>query len=220
METVIGFTAIAVAILIGLGALGVGIGMGLLGGRFLEGAAQERLSGAKHVGKPPRAGQSQRLGTAFVLADRRLGGAHVAQLEQCVDAPAEPRDCAQRVSGFVRQANDLVGQRQAFAHAVGLPELVVARVQRVGQRAAIAALARGFDRLRLTVSVGNDGAQALYRGLGYREAGIPPKRVLGTIRIRTGTIEVDDILLTCSARELTRGGSSGRRRRTTHPRRG
>ena len=38
METVIGFTAIAVALLIGLGALGVGIGMGLLGGRFLEGA--------------------------------------------------------------------------------------------------------------------------------------------------------------------------------------
>ena len=40
METVIGFTAIAVALLIGLGALGVGIGMGLLGGRFLEGAAR------------------------------------------------------------------------------------------------------------------------------------------------------------------------------------
>ncbi len=41
METVIGFTAIAVAILIGLGALGVGIGMGLLGGRFLEGCARQ-----------------------------------------------------------------------------------------------------------------------------------------------------------------------------------
>jgi F-type H+-transporting ATPase subunit c len=34
-------TAIAVALLIGLGALGVGIGMGLLGGRFLEGAARQ-----------------------------------------------------------------------------------------------------------------------------------------------------------------------------------
>ena len=41
METVIGFTAIAVAILIGFGALGVGVGMGLLGGRFLEGAARQ-----------------------------------------------------------------------------------------------------------------------------------------------------------------------------------
>ena len=41
METVIGMTALAVALLIGLGALGVGIGMGLLGGRFLEGAARQ-----------------------------------------------------------------------------------------------------------------------------------------------------------------------------------
>ncbi len=41
METVIGYTALAVALLIGLGALGVGIGMGLLGGRFLEVAARQ-----------------------------------------------------------------------------------------------------------------------------------------------------------------------------------
>ena len=41
METVIGNTALAVALLIGLGALGVGIGMGLLGGKFLEGAARQ-----------------------------------------------------------------------------------------------------------------------------------------------------------------------------------
>jgi F-type H+-transporting ATPase subunit c len=41
METVIGMTAISVALLIGFGALGVGIGMGLLGGRFLEGAARQ-----------------------------------------------------------------------------------------------------------------------------------------------------------------------------------
>ena len=41
METVVGFTAIAVALLIGLAALGIGIGMGILGGRFLEGAARQ-----------------------------------------------------------------------------------------------------------------------------------------------------------------------------------
>ena len=41
MEIVIGLTAIAVALLIGLGALGVGLSMGLLGGRFLEGAARK-----------------------------------------------------------------------------------------------------------------------------------------------------------------------------------
>ena len=41
METVIGFTALAISILIGMGAMGVAIGMGLLGGKFLEGAARQ-----------------------------------------------------------------------------------------------------------------------------------------------------------------------------------
>ena len=41
MEIVIGLTAVSVALLIGFGALGVGVGMGLLGGRFLEGAARQ-----------------------------------------------------------------------------------------------------------------------------------------------------------------------------------
>lgn len=59
-----------------------------------------------------------------------------------------------------------------------------------------AVVARGFDRLRLSVSVDNDAAHALYRQLGYGDAGIPPRRVQGTIRIRTGPIEVDDTLLT------------------------
>lgn len=36
-----GMTAIAVAILIGFGALGTAIGLGILGGRFLEGAARQ-----------------------------------------------------------------------------------------------------------------------------------------------------------------------------------
>jgi len=41
METVIAFTALSVAIILGCGALAVGLGMGLLGGRFLEGAARQ-----------------------------------------------------------------------------------------------------------------------------------------------------------------------------------
>jgi len=36
-----GLTAVAVALLIGLGALGTAIGFGLLGGKFLEGAARQ-----------------------------------------------------------------------------------------------------------------------------------------------------------------------------------
>ena len=41
MDFVVGMNLIAVAMLIGSGAIGAGIGMGLLGGRFLEGAARQ-----------------------------------------------------------------------------------------------------------------------------------------------------------------------------------
>ena len=40
------------------------------------------------------------------------------------------------------------------------------------------------------------GAQALYRSLGYVDTGLPPRRVTGTIVIRSGPLEVDDTLLT------------------------
>jgi ribosomal protein S18 acetylase RimI-like enzyme len=86
------------------------------------------------------------------------------------------------------------------------PELqdveVRAEHRRRGVATALAAAAedeagaRGFDRLTLSVSVKNDAAQTLYHGLGYRDAGVPPRRVQGTIQIRTGPIEVDDTLLT------------------------
>jgi GNAT superfamily N-acetyltransferase len=57
-------------------------------------------------------------------------------------------------------------------------------------------IGRGFNRLRLAVSVDDEAAQTLYRGLGFRDVGIPPRRVQGTIQIRTGPLEVDDTLLT------------------------
>ena len=40
-DLILGMTAIAASILIGMGALGTAIGFGLLGGRFLEGAARQ-----------------------------------------------------------------------------------------------------------------------------------------------------------------------------------
>jgi ribosomal protein S18 acetylase RimI-like enzyme len=62
------------------------------------------------------------------------------------------------------------------------------------------ARARGCDRLRIAVGVNNEPAQTLYRRLGYVDAGLAPKRVQGTIVIRTGPIEVDDTLLTWEKR--------------------
>ena len=62
------------------------------------------------------------------------------------------------------------------------------------------ARARGFHRLRLGVGVDNAAAQALYQQCGYVDAGVAPKRVKGTIEIRTGPIEVDDTILTWEKR--------------------
>jgi [ribosomal protein S18]-alanine N-acetyltransferase len=58
------------------------------------------------------------------------------------------------------------------------------------------ARARGHATLRVTVSVDSPDAQALYRKLGFADIGIPPRRVQGTVQIRTGPLEVDDTLLT------------------------
>ena len=90
------------------------------------------------------------------------------------------------------------------------PELqdveVAAPYRRRGVGSALTAAAeaeaqqRGFDRLRVTVSVDNAAAQALYRTLGYGDTGMPPRRVLGTVMIRTGPLEVDDTLLTWDKR--------------------
>jgi len=55
---------------------------------------------------------------------------------------------------------------------------------------------RGATCVRVTVSVDNDVARALYDALGYADSGLPARRVVGTIQVRTGPIEVDDTLLT------------------------
>lgn len=90
------------------------------------------------------------------------------------------------------------------------PELqdveVLAQFRRRGIGSALTAAAeaealkRGFDRIRVTVSVDNAAAQALYRTLGYGDTGLPPRRVRGTVMIRTGPLEVDDTLLTWDKR--------------------
>lgn len=66
--------------------------------------------------------------------------------------------------------------------------------------AEAACRSRGASRARCEVSVVNDVARDLYTSLGYLDVGIAPRRVVGTIEIRTGPIEVDDTLLTLEKR--------------------
>jgi len=58
------------------------------------------------------------------------------------------------------------------------------------------ARSRGFTRVRVDVAIDNDPAQALYRTSGFSDIGLDPRPVKGTIMIRTGPIEVDDVLIT------------------------
>ena len=59
---------------------------------------------------------------------------------------------------------------------------------------------RGGAVLSLTVGKANEAAQALYRKLGYMRTAEPPRRVQGTVQLRTGPIEVDDVLLPLAKR--------------------
>jgi ribosomal protein S18 acetylase RimI-like enzyme len=54
--------------------------------------------------------------------------------------------------------------------------------------------------IRLEVSMANVVAQALYRACGFREAGVPIRRVKGRVVLRAGPIEVDDNLLVLAKR--------------------
>jgi GNAT superfamily N-acetyltransferase len=81
-------------------------------------------------------------------------------------------------------------------------------------------LARGGSLLTLTVSVANEPAQALYRSLGYRDSGLEPRRVTGTVEIRSGTIEVDDTLLRWQRDLVSISPALVRRRENDDPKEG
>jgi [ribosomal protein S18]-alanine N-acetyltransferase len=100
------------------------------------------------------------------------------------------------------------GEPVGHAHiewGVDPPELqdvfVLASHRRRGVATALTAAAeervreRGGRVLSLTVGAGNEAAQALYRRLGYERTAEPPRRVTGTVQLRTGPIEVDDVLV-------------------------
>jgi GNAT superfamily N-acetyltransferase len=66
------------------------------------------------------------------------------------------------------------------------------------------AWSRGCNRMRVTFAIGNGAAQNLYSQCGYADAGLEPKHVKGTIHIRTGTIEVDEMLAIWEKLRLTK----------------
>jgi GNAT superfamily N-acetyltransferase len=79
---------------------------------------------------------------------------------------------------FVREER----RRQGIAEAIML-----------ATEQAVAAL--GHRRVSLSHGIADTVAKSLYEKLGYRDAGIEPQRVQGTIMIRSGPLEVDDTLV-------------------------
>jgi ribosomal protein S18 acetylase RimI-like enzyme len=57
------------------------------------------------------------------------------------------------------------------------------------------AAARGQTRISLSFGIENEAARCLYDRLGYRDAGLDPERVEGTILIRGAAVHVDDTLV-------------------------
>ena len=88
---------------------------------------------------------------------------------------------------------------------LGVPEIQDVFVEPARRRGGVAtalsrgvereAVRRGHDRISLSVGIANDPARRLYERLGYRDAGVEPERVQGTITIRGEPVEVDDTLL-------------------------
>jgi ribosomal protein S18 acetylase RimI-like enzyme len=57
------------------------------------------------------------------------------------------------------------------------------------------AVAERYEQIGIGHSATNDAARRLYERLGYRGAGLPPKRVEGTIVVRGRPLDVDDTIV-------------------------
>ena len=69
---------------------------------------------------------------------------------------------------------------------------VVSTLTRAAERLAAE---QGRPRISLSFGIANDAARLLYQKLGYRDAGVEPERVSGTIVIRGQPTQVDDTLI-------------------------
>jgi len=103
--------------------------------------------------------------------------------------------------------DDPIGHAHIAWHGarLGHPEVqdvyVLPEQRRRGVASALARAAerlaaeRGRPRISLSFGIANDAARLLYEKLGYRDAGVEPERVTGTIVIRGQPAEVDDTLI-------------------------
>ena len=69
---------------------------------------------------------------------------------------------------------------------------VATKLSRAVEREAVR---RGHSRISLSVGIANKPGRRLYDRLGFRDAGLEPERVHGTITVRGEPLEVDDTLL-------------------------
>ena len=121
-----------------------------------------------------RLDQWRRERSTFLIAwedDRPVGHAHLAWDGTKLGAP-EIQDV------YVAEDVRRLGVATALTHA-----------------AASEALARGHDRLSLSVGTSNFAAQTLYERLGFEDAALEPEHVHGTIMLRGEPFEVDDTLV-------------------------
>jgi GNAT superfamily N-acetyltransferase len=87
----------------------------------------------------------------------------------------------------------------------GVPDLQDVFVLEEWRRRAVAttlmahaeqlAAATGHRQVSIGYGVTNEAARRLYTRLGYRDAGLEPKRVQGTILVRGRPLEVDDTIV-------------------------
>jgi predicted GNAT family acetyltransferase len=88
---------------------------------------------------------------------------------------------------------------------LGVPEIQDVFVRADRRRRGIAseltgaaeqlAVGRGHARVSLSHGIANEAARLLYEGLGYRNAGLEPEPIKGTLVLRGRRVEVDDTLI-------------------------
>jgi [ribosomal protein S18]-alanine N-acetyltransferase len=126
-----------------------------------------------------------RIGERLPLA--RLGGAGTYLVAWDEGDPVGQAYIAwQRTTLGVPEVQDVFVAEERRRQGVG--ETVMAAAE-----SAIAA--RGHLLASLSYGIANDAARAFYEKLGYRNAGIEPQHVQGTIMLRSGPLDVDDTLI-------------------------